>query len=87
MYLGLNGELTDKVEVLMRGESGLIDAGGEELKFYPPWNEEIQNIRTQMTQIAQRGCTLKDCRYYPTLERQEQHQTCRIQIYICGKHI
>ena len=74
VYLGLNGELTDDVEMPMGGESAVIDAHGEQFKFYPPWNEETQNIRTQM---AQRGYMLKDYRHYPTLERQEQHQLVR----------
>ena len=46
--------LTNDIKVLMRGESDVINCGGEEFRFYPLWDSEIQDKRRRM---AKKGYT------------------------------
>ena len=71
VYIGINGELTDGVEVLMRNGSDITAQRDKRYWFYSLYWMEIQNVQRRM---ADRGYALREHRYYPSFHRQEGHE-------------
>ena len=75
----INGQLVGDVEVLIRGEGGMIDAGVTNGRgwFIPFTPVDVIDIRSARGDMRRRGFALRDYEYYPNTPEVGQHTRTR----------